>query len=71
MTNTNCTTCRKKMLQRLVFVLLDIRPSELAAELNISRGHMSNLLGCKRQSEEFDSWLVGRLVELISLKNVD
>lgn len=59
------------MLQRLVFILLDIRPSELAAELNISRGHMSNLLGCKRQSEEFDSWLVCKLMELINQKDED
>lgn len=54
---TNCANCKQKITRTFLMSLLDLTPSELADELHISRGHVSNILAGRRDGEELNYYL--------------
>ena len=45
--------------------LLDIKPSEIAEELNISRSLVSKIINGERKYPEFNSWLARQIVSYL------
>lgn len=45
--------------------LLNIKPSEVAKELNISRSLMSKIINGERKYPEFNSWLARQIVSYL------
>ena len=45
--------------------LLNIKPSEVAKELNISRSFMSKIINGERKYPEFNSWLAKQIVSYL------
>ena len=50
----NCAECKKRMVRNFLMCVLDIRSSELAEELNISKCHLSNMVAGRRNSKELN-----------------
>ena len=52
-------------LVRVILVLLNIRPSEIAKELNISTGFMSHVISGERKYPEFNKWLADQIISYL------
>lgn len=50
---------------KVYLTLLDIKPSEIAKELNISRSFMSKIINGERKYPEFNSWLAKQIVSYL------
>ena len=57
----NCAECKKQIVRTFLMCVLDIKPSELAEELHISRCHISNMLAGRRDSKELNEYLVNKI----------
>ena len=58
---TNCANCKQRMTRKFLISVLDLTPSELAEELHVSRGQVSNILAGRRDSEELNHYLFCRI----------
>ena len=59
-----CAYCQKKIITRLVLTVLNIKPSELARELNLSESLVSKYLAGERKSNELDLFFIEQIFEL-------
>lgn len=50
---------------RVNLVLLNVRPSEIAKELNISTGFMSRVISGERKYPEFNEWLAKQIISYL------
>lgn len=50
---------------KVYLTLLNIKPSEIAKELNISRSFMSKIINGERKYPEFNSWLAKQIVSYL------
>jgi len=57
----NCAECKKRMVRNFLMCVLDIRSSELAEELNISKCHLSNMVAGRRNSKELNEYLFNKI----------
>lgn len=57
----NCAECKKQLVRTFLMCVLDIKPSELAEELHVSRCHISNMLAERRDSKELNEYLFNRI----------
>ena len=57
----NCAECKKQMVRTFLMCVLDIKPSELADELHVSRCHISNMLAERRDSKELNEYLFNKV----------
>lgn len=57
--------CKGTQMVRVNLALLNIKPSEIAEELNISRSLMSKIINGERKYPEFNSWLANRIVSYL------
>lgn len=58
-----CGNCKQKIIRKILMGILDVTQSELAEELNMSRGHISNMLTGRRDSEELNEYLYHRVFD--------
>lgn len=56
-----CAYCQKKIITRLVLTVLNIKPSELARELNLSESLVSKYLAGERKSNELDIFFIEQI----------
>ncbi len=59
-----CACCQKKIITRLVLTILNVKPSELARELNLSESLVSKYLAGERKSNELDLFFIEQIFEL-------
>lgn len=57
----NCAECKKQIVRTFLMCVLDVKPSELAEELHVSRCHISNMLAERRDSKELNEYLFNRI----------
>lgn len=57
----NCAECKKRIVRSFLISILDVTPTELAEELNISRCHISNMLAGRRNSKELNEYLFTKI----------
>jgi plasmid maintenance system antidote protein VapI len=50
---------------KVYLTLLNIKPCEIAKELNISRSFMSKIINGERKYPEFNSWLARQIVSYL------
>ncbi len=64
----NCVHCKKQMALRVMLTVLNLKPSKIARELNISKSLVSKYLAGERGSVEIDIYLIQQLF-LIQVKD--
>lgn len=57
----NCAECKKQLVRTFLMCVLDIKPSEIAEELHVSRCHISNMLAARRDSKELNEYLFNKI----------
>lgn len=57
-------TSKSELWRKMTILLLDIRNSEIAEELNISKSFVSKIISGERKHPEFDSWLISKILNL-------
>lgn len=57
--------CKGTQMVRVNLALLNIKPSEIAQELNISRSLVSKIINGERKYPEFNSWLARQIVSYL------
>ena len=60
----NCADCKRKIVLKVIFTILNLKPSEIARGLNISRSLVSKYLAGERHSHELDLYLIERIFSL-------
>jgi plasmid maintenance system antidote protein VapI len=53
-----------ELLRKMAITILEIKPSEIAKELNMSRSMISKLITGERRHPMFDSWLTEKIISL-------
>lgn len=53
-----------ELIRKTVLTILDIRPSEIARELNMSPSFVSRLINGQRKHPLFDSWFANIITNL-------
>lgn len=53
------------LIMKVNLAILDIKPSEIAEELNISRSLVSKIINGERKYPEFNSWLASQIINNI------
>ena len=61
---TTCANCQKRIIVRLVLTILDIKPSELAKQLNLSESLVSKYIAGDRKSKELDLFFIGQIFDV-------
>lgn len=64
----NCVYCKKQMALRVMLTVLNLKPSEIARDLHISKSLVSKYLTGERVSTEIDIYLIQQLF-LIQVKD--
>ena len=57
-------TSKSQLWRKMTILLLDIRNSEIADELHISKSFVSKIICGERKHPEFDSWLISKILNL-------
>lgn len=58
------TISKGELIRKLTLTVLDIKPSEIAKELNISRSLVSKIISGERRYPLFDSWLIDKIINV-------
>ncbi len=53
---------KSTLLKKVTLTILDIKASEVAKELNISRSFVSKIINGERKCPEFNSWLAQQII---------
>lgn len=53
-----------ELIRKLTLTILDIKPSEIAKELNMSRSLVSKIISGERKHPLFDSWLIDKIINV-------
>ena len=61
---SDAITSKSQIWRKMTILLLDIRNSEIADALHISRSLVSKIIIGERKHPEFDSWLVDKILNL-------
>lgn len=57
----NCAECKKRIVRSFLMSILDMTPTELAEELNISKCHLSNMVAGRRNNKELNEYLFNKI----------
>ena len=64
----NCVYCKKQMILRIVLTVLNLKPAQIARELNVSKSLVSKYLAGEIASMEIDVYLIQKIF-FISVKD--
>lgn len=59
---------KKTLLIKLILIILDIKPYEIAKDLNYSSSFTSRLIKGERKSDLFNSWLTEKITEALEIE---
>lgn len=59
-----CAYCQKRIIVRLVLTVLNLKPSELARELDLSESLVSKYLAGERKSNELDLFFIEQIFNI-------
>lgn len=59
---SNGVVSKGELIRKLTLTILDIKPSEIAKELNMSRSLVSKIISGERKHPLFDSWLIDKII---------
>ena len=62
-----CAYCQKRIIVRLVLTVLNLKPSELSRELNVSESLVSKYIAGERKSDELDLFFIEQIFNIIVL----
>lgn len=60
----NCVSCQRKIILKMILTILELKPSELARYVNISKSLVSRYLAGERISNELDLFLIERIFSI-------
>lgn len=60
----NCVSCQRKIILKMILTILELKPSELAGYVHISRSLVSRYLAGERNSNELDLFLIERIFSI-------
>ena len=60
-----CAYCQKRIIVRLVLTVLNLKPSELSRELNVSESLVSKYIAGERKSDELDLFFIEQIFNII------
>ncbi len=55
---TNCVTCQKKMIVKLVVTILNLKSKEIEAQLNLSKSVVSRYMTGERKCYDIDIFII-------------
>ena len=58
---SNCVYCKKQILTKFIFSLLDLKSKEIQMALNISKSVVSRYLTGERRCPEIDLYIIGKI----------
>lgn len=56
---------KKILLVKIILIILDIKPYEIAQELHFSSSYVSRLIKGERKNDLFNSWLTEKITEAL------
>lgn len=59
-----CAYCQKRIIVRLVLTVLNLKPSELSRELNVSESLVSKYIAGERKSDELDLFFIEQIFNI-------
>lgn len=65
-----CAYCQKRIIVRLVLTVLNLKPSELSRQLNVSESLVSKYIAGERKSDELDLFFIEQIFN-IKVKDYD
>ena len=59
-----CAYCQKRIIVRLVLTVLNLKPSELSRQLNVSESLVSKYIAGERKSDELDLFFIEQIFNI-------
>lgn len=59
-----CAFCQKRIIVRLVLTVLNLKPSELSRQLNVSESLVSKYIAGERKSDELDLFFIEQIFNI-------
>ena len=59
-----CAYCQKRIIVRLVLTVLNLKPSELSRELNVSESLVSKYIAGERKADELDLFFIEQIFNI-------
>ena len=59
-----CAYCQKRIIVRLVLTVLNLKPSELSRQLNVSESLVSKYIADERKSDELDLFFIEQIFNI-------
>ena len=60
----NCVNCQRKIILKVILTVLNLKPSEIARGLNISKSLVSKYIAGERTSTDLDLYLIERIFSI-------
>lgn len=60
----NCVNCQRKIILKVILTVLNLKPSEIARGLNISKSLVSKYISGERTSVDLDLYLIERIFSI-------
>ena len=60
----NCVNCQRKIILKVILTVLNLKPSEIARGLNISKSLVSKYIAGERSSVDLDLYLIERIFSI-------